>query len=122
MLREVVRMLKSQGRRVSVTAPTGIAALAIGGSTIHSWAQVGLGQGSVHELYNKHMTRCGKRAKFNHDNDPNRIWNTNVLIVDEISMVRECAPSTLLSRSIWRTAHEEETQWFLDRNAGNVLI
>ncbi|KAI7952511.1 hypothetical protein MJO29_008142 [Puccinia striiformis f. sp. tritici] len=87
MLHEVVRMLKSDRRRVSVTAPTGIAALAIGGSTIHSWAKVGLGQGSVHTLYNKLLQNKLKGKKFNNDSDDNRIWNTDVLIVDEISML-----------------------------------
>jgi ATP-dependent DNA helicase PIF1 len=81
-------MLKSEKRRVSVTAPTGIAALAIGGCTIHSWARVGLGQGSAHALYNKLIAQKHKSAKFERDTDTNRIWNTDVLIVDEISMVR----------------------------------
>jgi ATP-dependent DNA helicase PIF1 len=88
MLREVVRMLKSEKRRVGITAPTGIAALAVGGCTFHSWAKVGLGQGSVHALYNKLMTQKFKSAKFDRQNDRNHIWNTDVLIVDEISMVR----------------------------------
>lgn len=88
MLREVVRMLTSKKRRVSITAPTGIAALAIGGCTFHSWAKVGLGQGSVHTLYNKLLGQQFKSAKFDRQNDRNSIWNTDVLIVDEISMVR----------------------------------
>ncbi|PLW18880.1 hypothetical protein PCANC_12444 [Puccinia coronata f. sp. avenae] len=87
MLREVVRMLKSEGRRVSITAPTGIAALAIGGCTIHSWAKVGLGHGSVHTLYNNHMTFNMKAKKFVLQPHPNNILTTDVLIVDEISML-----------------------------------
>ncbi|KAA1066118.1 hypothetical protein PGT21_050342 [Puccinia graminis f. sp. tritici] len=87
MLHEVVRVLKSEKLRVSVTAPTGIAALAIGGCTIHSWARVGLGHGSVHALYNKLIAQKYKSAKFERDTDTNRIWNTDVLIVDEISML-----------------------------------
>lgn len=87
MLREVVRMLTSKKRRVSITAPTGIAALAIGGCTFHSWAKVGLGQGSVHTLYNKLLGQQFKSAKFDRQNDRNSIWNTDVLIVDEISML-----------------------------------
>lgn len=87
MLREVVRMLTSKNRRVSITAPTGIAALAIGGCTFHSWAKIGLGQGSVHTLYNKLLGQKFKNAKFDRQNDRNSIWNTDVLIVDEISML-----------------------------------
>jgi ATP-dependent DNA helicase PIF1 len=95
MLREVVRMLKSEGRRVSITAPTGIAALAIGGCTIHSWAKVGLGHGSVHTLYNNHMTFNMKAKKFVLQPHPDNILTTDVLIVDEISMVRVVNPQTL---------------------------
>ncbi|WAQ87457.1 hypothetical protein PtA15_8A361 [Puccinia triticina] len=87
MLHEVVRMLKSDKRRVSVTAPTGIAALAIGGCTIHSWAKVGLGHGSVHTIYNKLIGQKLKSERFDRDGDSNRIWNTDVLIIDEASML-----------------------------------
>lgn len=101
MLHEVVRMLKFVKRRVSVTAPTGIAALAIGGCTIHSWAKIGLGQGSVHAIYNKLIGQKIKSEKFDRESDSNRIWNTDVLIIDEASMVRTITIyiQTLLSRT-----------------------
>jgi hypothetical protein len=41
----VVAALKLQGKRVAVTASTGIAGVLIGGSTVHSWAGIGLGVG-----------------------------------------------------------------------------
>lgn len=87
MLKEVVRMLKAAHRLVSVTAPTGIAALAIEGTTIYSWAKIGLGRGSVHELFNL-TGGGGKRAKSKAGNTPSGILATDVLIVDEVSMVR----------------------------------
>lgn len=85
MLKEVVRMLKAARRFVSVTAPTGIAALAIEGITIYSWAKIGLGRGSVHELYNSNSG--GRAHKNKPDSNSGGILNTDVLIVDEVSMV-----------------------------------
>lgn len=62
--------------RVYKTATTGIAALNIGGKTVHSWAGVGLCQGSVNDLL-EHMFFQTKKK-----------WQrTKVLIIDEISMM-----------------------------------
>jgi len=62
--------------RVHKTATTGIAALNIGGRTIHSWAGVGLCQGSVNDLL-EHMFFQTKKK-----------WQrTRVLIIDEVSMM-----------------------------------
>lgn len=62
--------------RVAVTASTGIAAVAIGGQTIHSWAGVGLARDPASVL----MERMDPRAK--------RRWRTtDVLFIDEISMI-----------------------------------
>lgn len=86
MLNEVVKMLKASGRNVAVTAPTGIAALAIEGRTIYSWAKIGLGRGSVHELYN---STSGSRVFQSRPNSkPEGILGTDVLIVDEVSMLQ----------------------------------
>ncbi|KAH9816023.1 PIF1-like helicase-domain-containing protein [Melampsora americana] len=84
MLNEVVKMLKASNRNVAVTAPTGIAALAIEGRTIYSWAKIGLGRGSVHELYNSSSGSRVFRSKPN--SKPEGIMGTDVLIVDEVSM------------------------------------
>ena len=65
--------------RVRVTALTGCAAILLGrgSKTLHSWAGIGKGQGSVSELVAK--IRYGK-AKRN--------WlTTDLLIIDEISML-----------------------------------
>ncbi|CCE62806.1 hypothetical protein TPHA_0D01660 [Tetrapisispora phaffii CBS 4417] len=63
---------------IAVTASTGLAASTIGGVTLHRWAGIGLGGGSLDSLVNK--------IQKNHE--LNASWkNTRVLIVDEISMV-----------------------------------
>ena len=43
LLQHIIKTLESRRKRVAITAPTGIAALNIGGATIHSWAGIGLG-------------------------------------------------------------------------------
>lgn len=63
---------------VAVTASTGIAAFNIGGSTLHSFAAVGLAEGTKEDL-------C-KKVQFN--KTANHRWRyTKVLIIDEISMI-----------------------------------
>lgn len=63
---------------VYVTASTGIAAVAIGGTTIHSYAGIGLGKESAKELAEK-VTGSQRSS--------NRWRLTRVLIVDEVSML-----------------------------------
>lgn len=69
------------GIRIAVTAMTGCAALLIGthAKTLHSWAGIGLGKGTVEELL--HKIRRNGRAKKN--------WSmTDLLILDEVSMLQ----------------------------------
>jgi DNA replication protein DnaC len=64
--------------RVAVTAPTGIAALNVGGVTIHSFAGIGLGQGTASELIGRVIGN--KRSREN--------WlKSRVLVIDEVSML-----------------------------------
>lgn len=44
LLRAIIELLRCKTGEVAITAPTGIAGMNIGGSTIHSWAGIGLGK------------------------------------------------------------------------------
>ncbi|KDE06119.1 hypothetical protein MVLG_03536 [Microbotryum lychnidis-dioicae p1A1 Lamole] len=76
LLYEIRRLIRFQKREYAITAPTGIAALQIGGATIQSWAGIGIGKENVMTLYDK----LGKGKR--------KLWKeTHALIIDEISMV-----------------------------------
>ncbi|GAA5953293.1 hypothetical protein JCM3765_007464 [Sporobolomyces pararoseus] len=78
LLHEVMRLLEHMERPFHITAPTGIAALQVNGSTTHSWASVGLGEKPIFEMYNK-ITGYESRKEN---------WTkTKTLIIDEISMI-----------------------------------
>ncbi|CCL98608.1 uncharacterized protein FIBRA_00610 [Fibroporia radiculosa] len=82
LLREIIAIMRAKHSRspdaVAVTASTGIAACNIGGMTIHSFSGIGLGLESAEVLANK--VRKNKKASA-------RWARTQVLIIDEISMV-----------------------------------
>ncbi|TKY85837.1 hypothetical protein EX895_005378 [Sporisorium graminicola] len=82
LLREIIRELRRKHAKrpesVAVTASTGIAACNIGGVTIHSFAGIGLGKEPVTQL----MSKIRKQRK-----STARWQRTQVLIVDEVSMV-----------------------------------
>jgi ATP-dependent DNA helicase PIF1 len=63
---------------VGLTSTTGISALNIGGSTLHSFLGIGLGRENVEDLYDKILKN---KYKLN-------LWlNLNILIIDEVSML-----------------------------------
>lgn len=64
------------GIDVSVTASTGIAAVSIGGTTLHSWAGCGLLEHSP--VHHTQIMLAGVRARW---------LRTRVLVVDEVSML-----------------------------------
>ena len=69
---------KKKQRKCAPTAPTGVAAINIGGSTLHAFFGIGLGTGSTSSLINK--VRKNKGAM-------KRIDETDVLLIDEVSML-----------------------------------
>lgn len=78
VLREYISYLKKHGIKYAVTASTGIASTHINGSTIHSWSGVGIKQ---------RMTAYDIDA-LEENQALYKRWNeTNVLIIDEISML-----------------------------------
>ena len=69
---------KNKQKMIGVTSTTGVSALSIGGSTIHSYLGLGCGDFSLEHMYNSIMKNY--KAKCN--------WlKTKILIIDEISML-----------------------------------
>ena len=75
LLKHAVNRLKAEGRKVAVTATTGVAAESIGGSTIHSIAGCGIPKTIANNL--------GYTSHVNMEN----IRSYDVLFIDEISML-----------------------------------
>jgi ATP-dependent DNA helicase PIF1 len=78
VLAEFIRQAKRAGKTVAVTATTGLAASHLGGSTIHSWSGIGIAD----ELPKGFVAGL---SKSRHD----IITKTDVLIIDEISMLHD---------------------------------
>jgi ATP-dependent DNA helicase PIF1 len=71
----LIEKMRNEKDNIVVTATTGCAAYLLGAKTLHSWAGIGLGTGTVEELV--------KRARKNL-----RGWlKIETLIIDEISMI-----------------------------------
>ncbi|MFZ2544639.1 MAG: PIF1 family DEAD/DEAH box helicase [Candidatus Saccharimonadales bacterium] len=78
VLNQFIRLSKAEGKHVSVTATTGLAATHLGGTTIHSWAGIGV----MDELTNGFADHVSKGRR-------DIIEKTEVLIIDEISMLHD---------------------------------
>lgn len=78
VLNQFVRLAKYQGKHVSITATTGLAATHLGGTTIHSWAGIGVSD-YLPNGFAEHIAK-GRREI---------IEKTDVLIIDEISMLHD---------------------------------
>ena len=78
VLNQFIRIAKSEGRHVSVTATTGLAATHLGGTTIHSWSGIGISD-ELRSGFTENMSKT--RLEI--------IEKTYVLIIDEISMLHD---------------------------------
>lgn len=78
VLNQFIRLAKHEGKHVSVTATTGLAATHLGGTTIHAWSGIGI-HDSITEKFADHLSK-GRREI---------IEKTDVLIIDEISMLHD---------------------------------
>lgn len=78
VLNQFIRLAKHSGKHVSVTATTGLAATHLGGTTIHSWSGIGVSD-FVPDNFAEHLAK-GRREI---------IEKTDVLIIDEISMLHD---------------------------------
>ncbi|KAG2345305.1 hypothetical protein BDR05DRAFT_130881 [Suillus weaverae] len=79
LLRAIIDLLRRKFGGIAITAPTGIAGMNIGGSTIHSWAGIGLGKETVKELVGVLSSYAIKR------------WtSTRALVIDESTFDLQC--------------------------------
>ena len=78
VLNQFIRLSKAEGKHVSVTATTGLAATHLGGTTIHAWAGIGV-LDALPPRFAEHMAK-GRREI---------IEKTDILIIDEISMLHD---------------------------------
>ena len=79
VLRDFVARLKARGSTVCIIAPTGKAALEVGGVTLYSYA------GWTPDILKKPIKKLEQNAHKRRNWE--RIKNTHVLIIDEVSMV-----------------------------------
>lgn len=77
LLNQFIDSLKAQGKKVAITASTGIAATHLGGTTIHSWSGIGIAQ---------YLSEFELDALAQKEYLYKRFNGTDVLIIDEISM------------------------------------
>ena len=78
VLNQFIRLAKHEGKYVSVTATTGLAATHLGGTTIHSWSGIG-----IHDELPGHFVENLSKGRRE------IIEKTDVLIIDEISMLHD---------------------------------
>lgn len=78
----LINELSKSGKRISKTAMTGSAALQIGGSTLHSWMEIGLAQESAETLAKKIMYSKWSLLK-------DKLADTDILVIDEVSMMND---------------------------------
>jgi len=78
VLNQFISFTKGEGKHVSVTATTGLAATHLGGTTIHSWSGIGISD----ELSGNFLDSMAKGRR-------EIIEKTDILIIDEISMLHD---------------------------------
>lgn len=78
VLNQFIKLAKKEGKHISVTATTGLAATHLGGTTIHSWSGIGIND-FLQQGFAEHLSKG--RLEI--------IENTDVLIIDEISMLHD---------------------------------
>ncbi|TFY70117.1 hypothetical protein EVJ58_g60 [Rhodofomes roseus] len=97
LLREIIQHCGGRhSNSLAITAATGIAAVNIGGCTLHSWAGIGLGKESKeqiigkllgHDKYLRHKERFMPDGQKTDTRVVSRWKQVKTLIVDEISMI-----------------------------------
>lgn len=78
LLQEFIKQARANGKVVAVTATTGLAATHLNGTTIHSWAGIG-----INDAVSQHMLQKIPKSRLD------TILKTDILIIDEISMLHD---------------------------------
>lgn len=78
VLQQFIKKARADGKHVSVTATTGLAATHLGGTTIHSWSGIGIAD-SLAPGFGERFSKARKDI----------IQKTDVLIIDEVSMLHD---------------------------------
>ncbi|MFA6475311.1 MAG: PIF1 family ATP-dependent DNA helicase [Patescibacteria group bacterium] len=77
LLNDFIQWAKQAGKKIAVTASSGIAATHLGGTTIHSWSGLGIADRISEYTLDGLTQKPHLLTRFN---------NTDILIIDEISM------------------------------------
>jgi ATP-dependent exoDNAse (exonuclease V) alpha subunit len=78
VLNQFISLAKYEGKHVSITATTGLAATHLGGTTIHAWSGMGV-RDDIPDGFADHISKSRREI----------IEKTDVLIIDEISMLHD---------------------------------
>ncbi|MDO8335304.1 MAG: PIF1 family DEAD/DEAH box helicase [Candidatus Saccharibacteria bacterium] len=78
VLNQFIRQAKHEGKKVAVTATTGLAATHLGGSTIHAWSGIGIHD----QLPSNFFNRLSKSRV-------DTIKKADILVLDEVSMLHD---------------------------------
>lgn len=78
VLNQFIALAKYEGKHVSITATTGLAATHLGGTTIHAWSGMGV-RDDIPDGFADHVSKTRREI----------IEKTDVLIIDEISMLHD---------------------------------
>lgn len=119
-IEQIIKGLQRQGKRVAITASTGIAGLNVGGCTIHSFLGTGI-KGTVGAL-KKRMPDVLENKKLR-----KRLERTDVLVVDEVSMLSgdylDMADYwlTWVRNAMWMVSSAEEVEMFRESEAFGAL-
>jgi len=78
VLNQFIALAKYEGKHVSITATTGLAATHLSGTTIHAWSGMGV-RDDIPDGFADHISKSRREI----------IEKTDVLIIDEISMLHD---------------------------------
>ena len=87
LLAEFVNWARNEGKTVAVTATTGLAATHLNGRTIHNYANLGISK-PKELMCEESVLFLAKRMNKNYKN---AVKKTDILVIDEVSMLADCA-------------------------------